>query len=104
MKWIDLASVNVRFGRFVARGSGYMATKITTPIFVKNNNQMSLRFHWIIVNSRFYTALQLVCTLHIIEDDFVKTAGWTTESTKMHTTAVWTFSQVTNLMHTFFIP
>jgi len=38
VKWIDLASVNVRLGRFCARGSRYMATKITTAIFVKNNN------------------------------------------------------------------
>jgi len=35
------------------------------------------------------TALQLVCTLHAIADDFVKTAGWTMESTNMHMTAEW---------------
>jgi hypothetical protein len=45
MKWIDLASVSVRLGRFCTRGSGYMATKITPAIFIKNDNQMRLRFH-----------------------------------------------------------
>jgi len=41
MKWIDLSSVSFRLGRLCARGSGYLATKITTAISVKDNDQTS---------------------------------------------------------------